>query len=103
MCNEFVDLLLSDKVNKENAPAPTPITSTTNKSTKPESNAKKPSKLSRFQDVDEIDKINKILLAKPETLIYYNLLIAHYFVLKHKVRKVTNISLKYRLILIYLI
>jgi hypothetical protein len=103
MCNEFVDLLLSDKVNKENAPAPTPITSTTNKSTKPESNAKKPSKLSRFQDVDEIDKVNKILLAKPETLIYYNLLIAHYFVLKHKVRKVTNISLKYRLILIYLI
>ena len=84
MCDEFVALLLSQKsIN------PDPFKMNIDLKEDLSKKLKKPSKTLNtilFSELDNIDKANRVLTNKTETLVVYNLVIAHYFILKHKVR-----------------
>ena len=88
MCDEFAFLLLSQKLN------PDPLKANLSdldenlgkklKNTKP-TKSTKASDLITYADLESIDKLNRILISKVETQVVYHLVIAHYFILRHKV------------------
>ncbi len=86
MCDEFVVLLFSKKlINPDPFKMNIEFNEDLNKKLKNVKPLKIPNTQISYSDLDSIDRVNKVLTHKTETQVVYNLVIAHYFILKHKV------------------